>query len=50
MKYLAENNYQCLSMKEVEDYYHGKKEISKKAVCLTFDVVIKTLTLSLNPL
>ena len=37
MKYLAENNYQCLSMKEVENYYHGKKEISKKAICLTFD-------------
>ena len=37
MKYLADNNYQCLSMEDVEAYYHGKKEVSKKAVCLTFD-------------
>ena len=32
MKYLADNNYQCLSMEDVEAYYHGKKEVSKKAV------------------
>ena len=31
MKYLADNNYQCLSMEDVEAYYHGKKEVSKKA-------------------
>ena len=24
MKYLADNNYQCLSMEDVETYYHGK--------------------------
>ena len=48
MKYLADNNYQCLSMKDVEAYYHGKKEVSKKAVCLTLMMDIKTLTLLLN--
>ncbi|RHS93710.1 polysaccharide deacetylase family protein [Erysipelatoclostridium sp. AM42-17] len=37
MKYLAQNNYQCLTMQDVEDYYRGNKKIAKKAVCLTFD-------------
>lgn len=30
MKYLADHNYQCLSMKDVEAYYHGKKKHLKK--------------------
>lgn len=50
MKYLAENNYQCLSMKEVENYYHGKKEISKKAVCLTFDDGYKNFNTVIKPI
>ena len=50
MKYLAENNYQCLSMKEVEGYYHGKKEISKKAVCLTFDDGYKNFNTVIKPI
>lgn len=37
MAYLAKNNYQCLSLDEVNSYYHGELEVSSKAVCLTFD-------------
>ena len=36
MKYLADNNYQCLSMEDVEAYYHGKKEVSKKSCMFNF--------------
>ena len=49
MKYLADNNYQCLSMEDVEAYYHGKKEVSKKSCMFNFLMMdIKTLTLLLN--
>ena len=50
MKYLADNNYQCLSMEDVEAYYHGKKEVSKKAVCLTFDDGYKNFNTIVKPI
>lgn len=37
MRYLYENHYQTLSMKEFEDYYNGKKNYSGHTVVLTFD-------------
>ena len=50
MKYLADNNYQCISMEDVETYYHGKKEVSKKAVCLTFDDGYKNFNTIVKPI
>lgn len=50
MKYLADNNYQCLSMEDVEAYYHGKKEVSKKAACLTFDDGYKNFNTIVKPI
>lgn len=37
MAYLAKNDYQTLTMAEVEAYYHGNYKLPKKAVALTFD-------------
>lgn len=37
MKYLYDNNYETLSMDEVNDYYHGKRTIASNSVALTFD-------------
>lgn len=37
MAYLAKHNYHTLTMKEIEDYYHGNYKLPKNAVALTFD-------------
>ena len=37
MKYLYDNNFQTLSMKDIDDYYYKKKDFHKKSVALTFD-------------
>lgn len=50
MKYLADQDYECLSMKDVEDYYLGNREISKKAVCLTFDDGYKNFNTVVKPI
>ncbi len=37
MKYLYDNNYQTLTMEQVNDFYHKKLDIKGNAVVLTFD-------------
>lgn len=37
MKYLYDNNYETLSMDEINEYYHGKREIASNSAALTFD-------------
>ena len=37
-------------MEDVEAYYHGKKEVSKKAVCLTFDDGYKNFNTIVKPI
>lgn len=37
MAYLAQNNYQTLTMDQINDFYHGNYKLPKKAVALTFD-------------
>lgn len=50
MKYLYENNYQCLTMQNVNDYYHGKIDVDEKSVCLTFDDGYKNFNTVVKPI
>ncbi|MDD8048847.1 MAG: polysaccharide deacetylase family protein [Thomasclavelia sp.] len=49
MKYLYDNNYDTLSMDEVNNYYHGAS-IKKKSVCLTFDDGCKNFNTIVKPI
>lgn len=48
--YLAENNYQTLTMAQIEAYYHGNFELPKKAVALTFDDGLENFKTVVKPL
>lgn len=37
MRYLYNHHYQTLTMKQFDDYYHGRLKVTGKAVVLTFD-------------
>lgn len=37
MKYLYEQQYHCLTMDELNQYYHQEITVPQKSVCLTFD-------------
>lgn len=50
MKYLYDNEYQCLTMQDVNDYYHQKITVSKKSVCLTFDDGYKNFNTIVKPI
>ncbi|PFL18624.1 transcriptional regulator [Bacillus cereus] len=42
MKYLSEQNYHTLTLKEFEDFMSGKASIPEKSVLITFDDGLKT--------
>lgn len=50
MKYLSDNDYQSLTMADVNDYYHKKIEVDGKSVCLTFDDGYKNFNTVVKPI
>lgn len=50
MKYLYDHDYQCLTMQEVNDYYHKKIKVKQKSVCLTFDDGYKNFNTVVKPI
>ena len=50
LQYLAEHQYQTLSMQQVEEYYNGEITVSKKAVALTFDDGYKNFNTVVKPI
>lgn len=50
MLYLYNNDYQCLTMQDVNDYYHKEKSVAKKSVCLTFDDGYKNFNTLVKPI
>ncbi len=50
MKYLYDNGYKTLKLKEVIDYYYNGKEIPEKSVLLTFDDMYKSIYIYAYPI
>lgn len=50
MKYLYENGYKTLKLKEVIDYYYNNKELPEKSVLLTFDDMYKSIYIYAYPI
>lgn len=50
MKYLYNNNYQCLTMAEINDFYHQKIKVKQNSVCLTFDDGYKNFNTIVKPI
>lgn len=50
MKYLYEHDYQTLTMKDIEDYYDGKRDVPQKAIALTFDDGYKNFNTVVKPI
>lgn len=50
MKYLYENGYKTLTLKEVKDFYYEGKTLPEKAVLLTFDDLFKSVYIYAYPI
>jgi hypothetical protein len=50
MKYLYDNGYKTLKLKEVIDYYYNDREIPEKSVLLTFDDMYKSIYIYAYPI
>ncbi len=50
MKYLHDEGYKTLSLKDVVDFYYNNKPLPEKAVLLTFDDMYKSVLLNAYPI
>lgn len=50
MKYLYENQFDTLTMDEVDEYYQGKKTLKKNSVVITFDDGMKSFHTLVKPI